>query len=41
MNRNKLGITLDLTTSEGKDLVKLFIKDADAVIENYTSTVTV
>jgi crotonobetainyl-CoA:carnitine CoA-transferase CaiB-like acyl-CoA transferase len=39
MNRNKLGITLDLTTSEGKDLVKLLIKDADAVIENYTSTV--
>lgn len=39
MNRNKLGITLDLTTSEGRDLVMRLIKDADAVIENYTSTV--
>ncbi len=39
MNRNKLGITLDLTTDRGRDLVKKLVKDADAVIENYTSTV--
>lgn len=39
MNRNKYGITLDFTTSEGVELVKRLIKDADAVIENYTSTV--
>lgn len=39
MNRNKLGITLDLTRTEGTDLLKRLVKDADAVIENYTSTV--
>lgn len=39
MNRNKLGITLDLTRTEGTDLLKRLVEDADAVIENYTSTV--
>lgn len=39
MNRNKLGITLDLTRQEGADLLKRLIVDADAVIENNTSTV--
>jgi len=39
MNRNKLGITLDLTTPEGKQHVEALVKRADAVIENYTSTV--
>ena len=39
MNRNKLGITLDLTTNAGKLLLESLVKDADAVIENYTSTV--
>ncbi|MDP7357883.1 MAG: CoA transferase [Pseudomonadales bacterium] len=39
MNRNKLGITLDLTRKEGADLLKRLVKDADAVIENNTSTV--
>jgi len=39
MNRNKLGITLDLTRKEGADLLKRLVEDADAVIENNTSTV--
>ncbi|MEO9189153.1 MAG: CoA transferase [Acetobacteraceae bacterium] len=36
MNRNKLGVTLDLTTEEGKDLLKRLVAGADAVIENYS-----
>ncbi len=39
MNRNKYGITLDLTSKEGTDILKRLVADADAVIENYTSTV--
>jgi crotonobetainyl-CoA:carnitine CoA-transferase CaiB-like acyl-CoA transferase len=39
MNRNKLGITLDLTRKEGAELLKRLVVDADAVIENNTSTV--
>ncbi len=36
MNRNKLGVTLDLATNEGKDLLKRLVAGADAVIENYS-----
>ncbi len=35
MNRNKRGITLDLTTTEGIALVKRLVADADVVVENY------
>ena len=35
MNRNKLGITLDLTTEAGVALVKRLVARADAVVENY------
>ena len=35
MNRNKLGITLDLTTGEGVALVKRLVGRADAVVENF------
>src|SRR5680860_368403 len=35
MNRNKRGIALDLKTSEGKDVLKRLVKDADILIENY------
>jgi crotonobetainyl-CoA:carnitine CoA-transferase CaiB-like acyl-CoA transferase len=36
MNRNKRGITLDLTRPAGVDLAKQLIRDADAVIDNYS-----
>ncbi len=39
MNRNKLGVTLDLTHPEGVALLKRLVADADAVIENYSSEV--
>jgi crotonobetainyl-CoA:carnitine CoA-transferase CaiB-like acyl-CoA transferase len=39
LNRNKRGITLDLTTPEGVDLVKELVRGADAVIENYSNGV--
>lgn len=39
LNRNKRGITLDLTTPEGVRLVKELVRDADAVIENYSNGV--
>lgn len=39
MNRNKMGVTLDLTHSEGVSLLKRLVADADAVIENYSSEV--
>ena len=39
MNRNKLGITLDLTSPQGVALVKRLVKGADAVIENYSREV--
>ncbi len=39
MNRNKLGITLDLTQEEGKRLLKELVQNADAVIENYSAEV--
>jgi crotonobetainyl-CoA:carnitine CoA-transferase CaiB-like acyl-CoA transferase len=39
LNRNKRGITLDLTKPEGVQLVKELVRDADAVIENYSNGV--
>jgi len=38
-NRNKRGITLDLTSKAGLDLLKRLMKDADAVIDNYAADV--
>ncbi|CAN5249032.1 CoA transferase [soil metagenome] len=38
-NRNKRGITLDLTTEAGLSLLKRLIRDADAVIDNYAADV--
>jgi crotonobetainyl-CoA:carnitine CoA-transferase CaiB-like acyl-CoA transferase len=39
MNRNKLGITLDLTHADGVALLKRLVSNADAVIENYSAEV--
>jgi len=39
MNRNKRGITLDLTQPKGLALLKRLIADADAVIDNYAADV--
>ena len=39
LNRNKLGITLDLTAPEGVALAKRLVARADAVIENYSREV--
>ncbi len=39
MNRSKRAITLDLTLPEGVRLVKALVKEADALIENYSSDV--
>ena len=39
MNRGKRAITLDLTVPEGVALAKALVKDADAVIENYSAEV--
>lgn len=39
MNRNKRGITLNLTTETGRSLLKRLLKDADAVIDNYAADV--
>jgi len=39
LNRNKRGITLDLTTPEGVAATKALVAGADAVIENYSSGV--
>ena len=41
LNRNKLGITLDLTTADGVGLVKRLVERADAVVENYARGVAV
>jgi crotonobetainyl-CoA:carnitine CoA-transferase CaiB-like acyl-CoA transferase len=38
-NRNKRGITLDLTSPRGLSLLKRLLKDADAVIDNYAADV--
>ncbi len=39
LNRNKLGLTLDLTQREGKSLLLELVAGADAVIENYSAEV--
>src|SRR3954454_12518371 len=39
MNRNKRGITLDLTSPIGLDLLRRLLADADAVIDNYAADV--
>jgi crotonobetainyl-CoA:carnitine CoA-transferase CaiB-like acyl-CoA transferase len=39
MNRNKRGITLDLTSETGLKLLKRLLADADAVIDNYAADV--
>lgn len=39
MNRNKLDVTLDLTSPEGRDLLKELVAGAHAVIENYSAEV--
>lgn len=39
MNRNKRGITLDLTSETGLSMLKRLIADADAVIDNYAADV--
>jgi crotonobetainyl-CoA:carnitine CoA-transferase CaiB-like acyl-CoA transferase len=38
-NRNKLGVTLDLTDPRGLDLLKRLLGVSDAVIENYSADV--
>jgi crotonobetainyl-CoA:carnitine CoA-transferase CaiB-like acyl-CoA transferase len=35
LNRNKTGITLDLTRPEGADLLRRLVRESDAVVENY------
>ena len=35
LNRNKLGVTLNLKTPEGKEIFREMVKKADVVIENY------
>jgi crotonobetainyl-CoA:carnitine CoA-transferase CaiB-like acyl-CoA transferase len=39
LNRNKTGITLDLTRPQGADLLRRLVEGADAVIENYSQGV--
>ena len=39
INRNKRGITLNLTDPRGVDIFKRLVRDADVVIENYTPRV--
>jgi crotonobetainyl-CoA:carnitine CoA-transferase CaiB-like acyl-CoA transferase len=38
-NRNKTGITLDLTRPDGADLLRRLVATADAVVENYSQGV--
>lgn len=35
LNRNKLGVTLNLKTPEGKEIFKRMVRKADVVLENY------
>jgi crotonobetainyl-CoA:carnitine CoA-transferase CaiB-like acyl-CoA transferase len=39
VNRNKHGITLNLTDQRGSDVIRHMVKDADILIENYTPRV--
>nr|WP_283808516.1 CoA transferase [Bradyrhizobium japonicum] len=39
LNRNKRGITLDLTRPRGLDLARQLLTDADAVVDNYSVNV--
>jgi len=39
VNRNKHGITLNLTDQRGSDVIRHMIKDADILVENYTPRV--
>ena len=39
LNRNKLGITIDLTTPAGTALLRRLVQRADAVVENYSRDV--
>jgi crotonobetainyl-CoA:carnitine CoA-transferase CaiB-like acyl-CoA transferase len=39
VNRNKQGITLDLSTAEGRDLFLGLVREADVVAENFTPRV--
>jgi crotonobetainyl-CoA:carnitine CoA-transferase CaiB-like acyl-CoA transferase len=39
LNRNKLGITLDLASAEGAALLRQLVRQADAVVENYAREV--
>jgi benzylsuccinate CoA-transferase BbsF subunit len=36
INRNKLGILLDLTTTQGIDLIKQLVRISDVVVENFS-----
>jgi len=39
MNRNKIGITLDLTRPEGAEILRRLVRDADVVVENFSQGV--
>ena len=39
VNRNKLDVTLDLTSAEGSDLLKQLVAISDVVVENYSGDV--
>lgn len=39
VNRNKQGITLNLTDERGADVIRTLVKDADIIVENYTPRV--
>ena len=39
VNRNKHGITLNLTDQRGSDVIRHMVKDADILVENYTPRV--
>ena len=39
VNRNKHGITLNLTDPRGSDVIRQMVKDADILVENYTPRV--
>jgi crotonobetainyl-CoA:carnitine CoA-transferase CaiB-like acyl-CoA transferase len=41
VNRNKLGISLDLASTEGRRLFLRLVEDADVVVENFTARVMV